>query len=254
MSSTFKRMKFKGKTDARAREMVCVHLPRGSGPRDRDGCGTFSVDELKACKKTYSESSIEPGRRVQKNIYDMREQRRNLQSYRLHFDQVAMEPLRKLQKEAMQKEMSSSLFGGGLGMGMGKSALAGDDAEAAPPPPPPPEPAGTGTRSLQSIAAEIQMDDEHVNKIFKDYTSLADKKSELLNKKGFVRLVTEVAKKRTMADHDLEEWWNTTRSRPFMSDPSQDVKNRKNMCNFEQFMIWFGSSELRTQPYAWVYT
>merc|ERR1712183_900809 len=78
MSATFKRMKFKGKTDARAREMVCLHLPRGSGPRDRDGVTTFSADELKACKKTYSESSLEPVKRVQKNIYDMREQRRNL--------------------------------------------------------------------------------------------------------------------------------------------------------------------------------
>lgn len=115
MSASFKRLKNKGKTDARARECICAHLPRGSGPRDRDACAIFSDAEVRACKKSYQDSFIEPVKNIQKEVYEMKEQRRTLQNFRISLEKVAKESDRK---EAARKEAANALF---PGLGLAKS-------------------------------------------------------------------------------------------------------------------------------------
>lgn len=115
MAASFKRLKNKGKTDARARECICDHLPRGTGPRDRDACATFSDGEVRACKKSYQDSFIEPVKNIQKEIYEMKEQRRTLQNFRINLEKVAKE---HTAKEAARKEAANALF---PGLGLAKS-------------------------------------------------------------------------------------------------------------------------------------
>mmetsp|Transcript_105181 Transcript_105181/g.201968 ORF Transcript_105181/g.201968 Transcript_105181/m.201968 type:complete len:730 (+) Transcript_105181:74-2263(+) len=83
ISSTMRRMKNQGKSDARCRECCALHLPRGTGPKDRDGVSNFSEMEVKACKRVYIDEVQGPTRNIQKTVFEMREQRRLLQNSRM---------------------------------------------------------------------------------------------------------------------------------------------------------------------------
>lgn len=135
MSASFRRLKTQGRSDAKCREIVALHLPRGTGPRDRDEVATFSKADSNMCRRAYTDKLQEPVRRIQKGIYDMREQTRliKIQKHQLYLHTV--EPLRRLheQEEADKKkaEMVMSLAGGVSHASMlGRvkdSNLAGDD-------------------------------------------------------------------------------------------------------------------------------
>lgn len=95
MGATFRRLKHRGKSDSGAREIICHHLPRGTGPKDRDGVRSFSAKEVAECKRLYMEEMNEPTRIIQKVIYDMREQRKVLTTSRQKFYSVTLEPIDK---------------------------------------------------------------------------------------------------------------------------------------------------------------
>jgi len=76
MCSTIRRLKTRGKSDARCREVVALHLPRGTGPRDREGVCTYSQADLKNTRKLYSDEVNLPIRRVTKVVGDYKDQRR----------------------------------------------------------------------------------------------------------------------------------------------------------------------------------
>eukprot|EP00928_Gymnodinium_smaydae_P021835 TRINITY_DN18548_c0_g2_i2.p1 TRINITY_DN18548_c0_g2~~TRINITY_DN18548_c0_g2_i2.p1 ORF type:complete len:627 (-),score=129.24 TRINITY_DN18548_c0_g2_i2:80-1960(-) len=82
MSASFRRLKVNGKSDARCREILCHHLPKGTGPRFADSVPSFSKYDVDACKKEYAEQSTNPVRNIQKAVSDMREQRKSLASLR----------------------------------------------------------------------------------------------------------------------------------------------------------------------------
>jgi Ca2+-binding EF-hand superfamily protein len=111
MAASFRRLKNKGKTDARARECIAAHLPRGSGPRDRDACATFSDAEVRSCRKSYQDSLVEPVKNIQKEVYEMKEQRRTLQNFRMNLEKIS----KKGKQESVQKEAASALLSFGLG-------------------------------------------------------------------------------------------------------------------------------------------
>merc|ERR1711966_128264 len=46
MRGMITRLKSKGKSDARCREITALHLPRGSGPRDMQDVQTFTKTEV----------------------------------------------------------------------------------------------------------------------------------------------------------------------------------------------------------------
>jgi len=75
MSRTFRKYKARGKSDARCREMVALHLPKGTGPEDLQGVSTFSDNDVKQCKRVYNDDVLEPQRRVLKAVEDLKEQR-----------------------------------------------------------------------------------------------------------------------------------------------------------------------------------
>lgn len=237
MSASFRRLKNKGKSDARARECIASHLPRGTGPRDRDACGTFSEIEVRACRKSYQDQVSEPVKNVQKIVYDMREQRRLLQTYKMQLHHITMEPYLRLKQEEDRKQAASSFAGLGF---LSQQRETDDQSEHQ-------VEAAAGQKPLSAIARDCKMEDDVVQKIFKHYIDASDKKIELVGKKGFGRLVQEICLGRTFADDDLEEWWNTAKGRNHSGDPeaAQNCKSRRNMCNFEQVVTWYANSELR---------
>lgn len=76
MRSTMRRLKARGKSDARCREIVAAHLPRGTGPKDREGVSTFTLVDLKTCKKSYLDEVNLPMRRMWKVVGDLKDLRR----------------------------------------------------------------------------------------------------------------------------------------------------------------------------------
>lgn len=78
MASMFGRLKGRGKSDAQVRECIASHLPRGTGPKDRQAVKAFSQVEVKNCRKEYQEGMQGHVKMIQKEVYSMREQRQKL--------------------------------------------------------------------------------------------------------------------------------------------------------------------------------
>jgi len=92
MSATIRRLKSRGKTDARCREIVALHLPKGRGPKDPDDVRTFTEQEAKDCKKKYTDEINDPVRRIEKLVVNMRDKRKALLNCRQKLYTVASEP------------------------------------------------------------------------------------------------------------------------------------------------------------------
>lgn len=78
IAETMRRLKHQGRSDGRCREVCALHLPKGTGPKDRDDVRTFSDFEVKSCRKEYIERVDTPACNIQKNLYEMRLQRKEL--------------------------------------------------------------------------------------------------------------------------------------------------------------------------------
>mmetsp|Transcript_27637 Transcript_27637/g.65085 ORF Transcript_27637/g.65085 Transcript_27637/m.65085 type:complete len:617 (+) Transcript_27637:64-1914(+) len=241
MSSTFRRLKTRGKSDARCREVVALHLPRGSGPKDREDVPIFSQNEVRACKKSYTDSYMDPVKRIQKVIVDMKDQKRELRAVREDLFMVTEARLLQQRVEEDRKNVAASI--GGL-LGKVKDPLKDEDtkpAEAAPaalvaqtkPPP----------KSFKKLAEENGMEEEAISDLFREYLKFADS-SEMLGRKAFTRLLQALCPTRTLVDSDLDAWWGQiTRS----SQDSKSSNNRRTQCKFEEFVVWFSTSEARSQ-------
>lgn len=110
MGAMIRRLKRQGKSDARCRECVALHLPRGTGPKDRDAVQAFTDAEVRACKRAYNDPILSHVRNIQKVVYqDMREQRRDLQTAKSKLWKVTMEPIMLKRAEEDQKKMLEGL-------------------------------------------------------------------------------------------------------------------------------------------------
>jgi len=273
MSSTIRRMKSRGKSDARCREMLALHLPRGNGPETRDGVKTFSQLEVDACKKKYYESINEEVRKVQKAVGTMRDQRRLLQTYHKKLYVVALEPMMRKQE---QVAAASSLAVQGFGdfANFRKNKDEKGESESAD------KPAAQKVKTLKMIAEEAHLELGEAEDLFRDYLKFCDP-AEMLAFRAFQRYLTAVRPNRTFADSDMEAWWaqitqqnagdaanmgatttvdgtkSTIRRAEVDGAPGEASRRmqspgdsrkavaRKKQCNFEQFAMWFGNSEVR---------
>lgn len=113
MAAMIRRLKNQGKSDGKCRECVAIHLPRGTGPKDRDGVATFDEGEVRQCRRSYEAPIIKHARNIQKSVYDMRETRRELENSRKKLWTTTMEPLMRAKAEEHTKKMVEglSLFG-----------------------------------------------------------------------------------------------------------------------------------------------
>jgi hypothetical protein len=111
LSQTFRRMKSQGKSDARCRETCASHLPRGTGPRDREYVRGFCQYDVRACKKRYAEAVSKPARRIQKEVSAMREQRKELESAKLELRRMAQHQSRRLKQRRFESMARGSMVG-----------------------------------------------------------------------------------------------------------------------------------------------
>lgn len=240
MSSTFRRLKTRGKSDARCREVVALHLPRGSGPKDREDVPIFSQNEVRTCKKMYTDSYMDPVKRIQKVIVDMKDQKRELRAVREDLFMVTEARLLQQRAEEDRKNVAANFSGLGM-LGKVKDPLVDAGSEAASPSAA--SPANNGKKSFKKLAEENSMEEDAVTELFREYLKFADS-SEMLGRKAFTRLLQALCPSRTLVESDLDAWWGqVTRS-------SQDAKNpanaRRTQCKFEEFVVWYSTSEART--------
>lgn len=94
MRAMIKRLKVKGKSSARIRDIVATHLPRGTGPLDMQEVPTFSPVEVQQIKSTYYMEVDEPSRNIQREVFSLRDSRRSLYSSRYHLGTVMKEDKR----------------------------------------------------------------------------------------------------------------------------------------------------------------
>ncbi|CAE7299120.1 unnamed protein product [Symbiodinium natans] len=231
MGATIRRLKNRGKSDARCREIVAAHLPRGTGPKDREDVQTFSSAEVKLCKKTYNDEVNDPVRNIQKVFYDMREQRRILHDSRQKLWMVTMAPLERAKLEEDRKSAAAAvgLSLGGLGGGVGSAAKETTDAPA------------QAKKSLKIIAQQSKMDEDAVEFLHKEFAAQADK-SDMILKKGFQRLLKGLCLGRTISDSDSNYWWEQA----VRTMPAPEDGRKVQVLDFERFAMWYATSEART--------
>lgn len=230
MSATIKRLKNRGKSDARCREIVCQHLPRGTGPKDREDVQTFSAQEVKLCRKAYLDQVNDPVRNIQKVVYDMREQRRILHDSRQKLWSVTMDPMMRKQTDEERKQGTKEIVDT-----MEKHIQVKPEY---------------AKRSLKTIAHMTSMDEERIQDLCREFLKHADK-NEQLGRKSFAKLMQVLLPGRTIAEIDMEAWWIQLikqSGREGKSAPA-DASNSKSaaaFCEFDQFAVWYAASEART--------
>jgi len=235
MSSTIRRLKTRGKSDARCREIVALHLPRGTGPKDKEDVPIFSKSEARTCQKKYIDEYMGPVKRIQKVVGDLKEQKREL--HQVKESLFMCTEARRMQQlhEEHRKDVAASIMGGGsLGGMLGKvrDPLM-DDGEKQ-----------SSVKTLPQMAEENQMDAEVVSDIFRDFLTFADA-NELLGPKGFSRLLQTICPGRTLSESDVTAWWGQLVPGSASKDDA-GPNGRKSQVPFEDFVHWFATSEARS--------
>merc|ERR1712048_713785 len=105
MKGMFRRLKHKGKSDARGREIVAQHLPKGTGPKDLQDVRVFSENDVTASRKKFFDEVTEPVKNIEKQVRDMQATRYELQSSRTRL-------FRALDMHLLEQKQVMASFGG----------------------------------------------------------------------------------------------------------------------------------------------
>jgi len=92
MRGMIHRLKHRGKSDARCREICALHLPKGTGPRDLEDVNTFSQAEVQACRKKYTDKVQESVRNIEKTVFDMHDLKKKLHTSKQQLCACTEEP------------------------------------------------------------------------------------------------------------------------------------------------------------------
>lgn len=219
MQATVRRLKSRGKSDARCREIVAGHLPRGTGPMDREAVRTFSTSEVKACRKAYNDQVNERVRKIQKNVFDMREQRKSLQQSREKLRSVTAEPLYNKKEE--EEKMAANLAG------LKKRKNAADEARRNP--------------NFKAISDECALKESFVEKLHECFLQFVDSSTGwMIAKKFFRQLCQVLCPTRPVAEFDAEMWWREIQK----SMPLQEDGSKPGVSTFETFVGWYAQSPI----------
>mmetsp|Transcript_48228 Transcript_48228/g.134039 ORF Transcript_48228/g.134039 Transcript_48228/m.134039 type:complete len:723 (-) Transcript_48228:32-2200(-) len=235
MSSTIRRLKTRGKSDARCREIVALHLPKGTGSKDREGVPTFSEEQFRSCKKSYTDGYMDPIKRIQKVVGDLKEQKRDVRIIREELFMVSAAKLMQQRVEEDRKQIASSIAGLSI-LAKVKDPLVDDESKAKPP----------AKKSFKTMADEYGIDEDVVSDLCREFLKFADS-NELLGRKGFTRLLQVLCPTRTLVDSDMDAWWGQI-TRSIKESPSKASAggSRRNQCDFGEFVGWFSTSEARS--------
>jgi len=219
MRSTIRRMKHRGKSDARCREIVASHLPRGTGPKDLEDVQTFSDVEVRACKRAYQDQVQEPVRNIQKVIYDMREQRRILQTSRQKLYTTAIEP----QKKREAAEEAKQTLGAGLGGLLNAHASKNQDLA-----PPDPATLEQQRQKAERVAAEAQLagklkvPEDQISEIHKEFCRVSGEFPTMDEERITMKQLRDVLRalhcEQPLGDGDIEKAWMEMGGRGLLGD------------------------------------
>jgi len=245
MQSTHRRLKGKGKSDARCRELVALHLPKGSGPRDRQGVHTFSAGDLRMVKQAYTDEWNQPYREATRTMVDLRDLRREQKQIieKLYKVTEAEFARKQAEEKAATGLAGISLFGGAVAKALNKASESPTEA-----------PPVSKVKGVDQIAKELGIDETQLTDIQGEFQKCTESNSKL-GYKGFARLLKAIAPSRTLAESDLRAWWTQIVAEELerrLSVASKDsgMRSAQPQCDFEQFAVWYASCELRVRPPA----
>jgi hypothetical protein len=262
LSKTFRRMKSRGKSDARCREMLALHLPKGTGPEDLQGVSTFSQNEVTHCKRTYGDAVLELERTSQTAINDLRDHRHTIQKSRHNLYHVAIEPMEKeIAKQAVKTGFSGLGLGLG-GLGCGKAKQAEEVFQVVSDEPPVQEQA-----SFKQLSEWTDVEIGKIEDVFRIWMKYSDK-SETILRKNFPGLLAALCPHRTVSENDTHAWWDQIHNKsaeclnvdwtvteskyaayrkPSPGDEWLHAVEhaRKQPATFDQFLLWWATSEVR---------
>lgn len=105
MQATYHRLKRCGKSDCCIRDIICSHLPHGSGPRDRQNAHSFGDANLRKCKWKYLAEVRTRVKSIQGMVHDFKCQRQELQDTRRYLvKHTAMRTEEEERKRACAQE------------------------------------------------------------------------------------------------------------------------------------------------------
>lgn len=258
IKTTFRRMKFKGKSDARCREMVALHLPRGSGPEDLHGVKTFSTSDVIKCKQGYIDDVSTNQRSIEKALDDLRKQRRVIHNARLQLYTVsAMEEKEK--KEAQKCSIAGLSFHNkhhdDEHLKLEETALGVEHHS-------------TEQLSFKQLSVASDMPVKGIEDVFRVWMRHSDK-TETILKKQFLQLLEELCPKRCLVENDVNAWWDQIHNKSYAECMKVDwtaaddrysqwrkaslgadgrrglAQARKTPATFDQFIFWYCTSEVR---------
>lgn len=237
MKETMKRLRFNGKSPAACRQVVASHIAIGTGPRDEQGVRAISKDDVQTLRRSYFDDVNAEVRKVQKIVYDLRTQRRDLQQSRHHLSSVTTES-KKAQEERERKEkFKKEGFGAGSMQKMKRQTMASqavsfDENELS-----------ADELWLRSISKHhgIPINDvEYVHGLFKGFDT---DNSGWMAKDAFSKLMHKIIEQHlTVAD--LDSKWKSVLKLQFEAAPSRpstmkDADSSKETVDFERFLLFF---------------
>eukprot|EP00930_Biecheleria_cincta_P075681 TRINITY_DN62861_c0_g1_i1.p1 TRINITY_DN62861_c0_g1~~TRINITY_DN62861_c0_g1_i1.p1 ORF type:complete len:668 (-),score=150.49 TRINITY_DN62861_c0_g1_i1:213-2216(-) len=211
MQATVRRLKSRGKSDARCREIVANHLPRGTGPKDREDVHTFSMSEVKACRKAYNDQVSDHVRKIQKSVFDMKEQRKSLHESRQMLWSVTAEPLFPKKEE----EAPAGL----------KKKKPTEEKK---------------TPNYKAVAEETSLKESAVEELYTSFFLQFVDGNQMLPKKTFRQLCQVLCPTRPVAEYDAEMWWRLIEK----SMPVNEDGSKSTVCDFEHFASWYAHSPI----------
>jgi len=226
------------------------------------GVKTLSESDVKHLKRRYNDAVLGPQRNIAKAIEDLKEHRHTIHAQRNNLWVVAMEPHAKEDLKNQAKLNFAGLMGGHHlhhdEESQEQLQEEHHDEE---------EPAVVQA-SFKELSRMTGMEVDHIEDVFRVWMRHSDKTETILRKK-FPNLLEDLCPKRTIAENDLNAWWDQIQNKSYAECLAVDwtraddryngwrkaslgtegqrtlAQARKTPATFDQFVIWWSTSEVR---------
>uniref|UniRef100_A0A6U6GVA4 EF-hand domain-containing protein n=1 Tax=Zooxanthella nutricula TaxID=1333877 RepID=A0A6U6GVA4_9DINO len=242
MRATMRRLKGKGKSDSRCRELVALHLPRGSGPPDRQGAQMFSKVDVRQVKQSYTDGWNQPLREATKTMVDLRDLRREQRSIIDKLYKVTEAEQAKMRAEAVSMALFGDLSAKRASYAeQMQGQVAATSSSQRPQTPQAEVAARTSGEIVAALSQAFSLPRDVLADVHAEFLKHADMDA-LVPFKNFPALLKALVPGRTLAMADVAAWWEQI----LLLDPKgiQEKSLQKTAVGFELFARWWVSSEL----------